>query len=159
MEKMIKGIMIFSMVSLFSCTKVLYTHDQVLGRYKTMQDVEKTFGIPTEKTMNDISESWLYRYDRDTLKSNSVELHQNLRTDTVNAFNKYDRYLVFSFDKKGKVIKCDYTGVDLTVRKLKPGATIATVGGIAVGVAVMVFAITFITDLKDAADAVNKLGN
>lgn len=149
--------MICSLLLLFSCTKVLYTQDQVLSRYKTKQNVEKAFGMPTEKTMNDMAESWLYRYYRDTKNGNEVQPYVNLHTDTVSVFNKYDRYLVFSFDNMGNVIKCDYTGVDLTVRKIKPGATLATVGGVALGVAVITFSIVFISDIKDAADAVNKI--
>ncbi|MBS1523415.1 MAG: hypothetical protein JST50_20610 [Bacteroidetes bacterium] len=149
MEKLIKGIMILCMVSLFGCTRVLYTQDEVLGRYKTRNDVQKTFGIPTEKQVSDTSERWLYRYDRhNSFSDHSVELHHNIQTVTVNDFSKYDRYLLFSFDRNCNVVRCDYTGVDLTVKKQDTGATIGLVVGctaalllIAVGVSHMSFGI------------------
>jgi len=119
MKNLIKGVAILSLLSLFGCSKTLYTHDEVLGRYKTKQDVQKTFGIPTEKSVSDTSERWLYSYD----KRHNVELHQNTQTATVNEFGKYERFLIFSFDKKDNVVRYDYTGIDLAVRKKKTGAT------------------------------------
>ncbi|HEY9001663.1 MAG TPA: hypothetical protein VIM89_09950 [Mucilaginibacter sp.] len=128
MERIIKGIMILSVVSLFGCTRVLYTQDEVLGRYKTRNDVQKTFGIPTEKRLSDTSERWLYRYDiHHSSNQHSVELHHNAQAITVNDFSKYDRYLIFSFDRNDNVVRCDYTGVDLTVKKKDTGATIGLV--------------------------------
>jgi hypothetical protein len=136
MKNLIKGIMILSMVSLFSCTKVLYTQNEVLGRYKTRNDVEKTFGIPTEKQVTETSEVWLYQFDR------NKELYHNTPTITVSDFTKYDRYLLFSFDKSGNVVRCDYTGVDLAVRKKKTGATIALIGGAVAITAIAIIAAT-----------------
>ena len=128
MKKLIKGIVLLSMVSLFGCTKVLYTHEEVMGRYKTRNDVQKSFGIPTEKQVSDTSERWLYQYDRhDSFNKHYVELHHNVQSATVSDFSKYDQYLLFSFDKSGNVVRCDYTGVDLTVKKKDTGATIGLV--------------------------------
>ena len=128
MGKLIKAIMIPGMVLLFGCTRVLYTQDEVLGRYKTRNDVQRTLGIATERQVSDTSERWLYRYDRhDSFSQHSVELHRNTQTITVDDFSQYDRYLLFSFDKNGKVVRCDYTGVDLTVKKKDTGATIGLV--------------------------------
>ena len=147
MEKLIKGIMLLSMVSLFGCTKVLYTHEEVLGRYKTRNDVQKTFGIPTERQVNDTAERWLYQYDKhDSFNKHYVELHHNVQTVTVSDFSKYDRYLLFSFDKAGNVVRCDYTGVDLTVKKKDKGATIALVvlcTGLVIGMIVVGSNMTF----------------
>jgi hypothetical protein len=128
MEKFIKGIMILGMVSLFGCTRVIYTQDEVLGRYKTRNDVQNAFGIPSEKRLSDTSERWLYQFDRhDSFNKHLVELHHNTQTAIVNDFSTFDRYLLFSFDKGGNVVRCDYTGVDLTVKKKDTGATIGLV--------------------------------
>jgi len=152
MKNFIKIIMIFSMVSLLGCTKTLYTHDEVLGRYKTRDDVQKTFGVPTEKQLSDTSERWLYQFDRhDALNRHSVELHHNIQTTTVNEFNKYDRYLLFSFDRTGNVIRCDYTGVDLTVKKKDTGGTIALAAicaGVIVGAIALASSISFPVSLN-----------
>lgn len=134
------------MVSLLGCTKTLYTHDEVLGRYKTRNDVQKTFGVPTEKQLSDTSERWLYQFDRhDTFNKHSVELHHNTQTVTVNHFSKYNRYLLFSFDKSGNIARCDYTGVDLTVRKKDTGATIGLVVGCTAAALLIVIAASQVT--------------
>ncbi len=132
MKNLIKGLALLSMLSLFSCTKVLYTHEQVVDLYKTKQDVMKTFGIPTEKKTADTTEEWLYRYDRhDSFSKHVVEEFHNAQTVNVANFNRYKRYLVFIFDRQGNVVRCDNEGVDLAVKKKD---TVATVVLIAVGV-------------------------
>jgi len=152
MKNLIKGVAILSLLSLFGCSKTLYTHDEVLGRYKTKQDVQKTFGIPTEKSVSDTSERWLYSYD----KRHNVELHQNTQTATVNEFSKYERFLIFSFDKKDNVVRYDYTGIDLAVRKKKTGATIALIGGAVAVTAIAIIAAT--VNWNNTAGTINLFG-
>jgi hypothetical protein len=128
MKNLIKGMTILCMISLFGCSKVVYTHDQVLNNYTTKKDVMKRFGMPTEKRMIDSAEAWLYRFDRkDSFTKHSVDEYQNVQTATVTDFNRYKRYLIFVFDQKGNVIRNDYQGVDLAVKKKDTGATIALV--------------------------------
>jgi hypothetical protein len=152
MKNLIKGVVILNLLSLFGCSKTLYTHDEVLGRYKTKQDVQKTFGIPTEKSVSDTSERWLYSYD----KRHNVELHQNTQTATVNEFGKYERFLIFSFDKKDNVVRYDYTGIDLAVRKKKTGATIALIGGAVAVTAIAIIAAT--VNWNNTAGTINLFG-
>jgi len=152
MKNLIKGVAILNLLSLFGCSKTLYTHDEVLGRYKTKQDVQKTFGIPTEKSVSDTSERWLYSYD----KRHNVELHQNTQTATVNEFGKYERFLIFSFDKKDNVVRYDYTGIDLAVRKKKTGATIALIGGAVAVTAIAIIAAT--VNWNNTAGTINLFG-
>ena len=128
MKNLITGIAILSMLSLFSCTKVIYTHEQVLNQYMAKPDVLKRFGIPTEKLTKDSTEEWLYRYDGyNTITQHSVEEYHNTQTVSVTEFNRYKRYLIFTFDLKGNVIRNDFQGVDLTVKKKDPVATIALI--------------------------------
>jgi hypothetical protein len=122
----------------------LYTHDEILSRYKTKQDVQKTFGAPTEKKESDSSEIWLYQFG-----DGKVKLYHNRQTITVDSFSKFDRYLLFSFDKDNNVVRHDYTGIDLAVRKPRTGATIALIGGIVV-TAVTITAIIEMESFKDA---------
>lgn len=125
MKKFITGIAILSMLSLFSCTKVVYTHDEVLSHYTNKQEVMKKFGPPTEKKISDTTEDWLYRYDSyNTITQHTIEQYHNTQTATVIDFSNYKRYLVFNFDQKGNVIRCDFQGVDLTVKKKDTAGTI-----------------------------------
>jgi len=144
MKNLITSLVLLSTLSLLSCTKIIYTTDQVIDRYKTKQDVLNAFGIPTEKKISDTSERWLYRYDKNFGEHDYKQYH-NTQTLTVNDFGKYGRYLIFSFDTKGSVIRADYTGVDLTVKKQDTGATIVLV---AVGLAVVAVSIIAITHIS-----------
>jgi hypothetical protein len=140
MKNFITGmVLLLSTLSLFSCTKTIYTHEQVLGRYQTKQDVMKTFGIPTEKKTNDTTEEWLYRYERnDSFRKHSVEEFHNIQTANVADFNRYKKYLIFTFDQKGNVIRADFEGVDLAVKKADALGTIVLVvagAGIVLGAA------------------------
>lgn len=130
MGKITKGVMIVCMLLLFSCSKVIYTQNDVLSRYKTKNDVQITFGMPTEKQVGETSETWLYQFG-----NGKVELYHNQQTATVTRFSRSDRYLLFSFDKNGNVVRHDATGIDLAERKPKTGATIALIGGIVVAAA------------------------
>jgi hypothetical protein len=129
MKNLITGLAFLTMLSLCSCTKVLYTHEQVVDRYKTKQDVSKTFGIPTEKKMSDNTEQWLYKYEKDesSRERAAVKEYHNTQTATVTDFNRYDKYLIFTFDFQGNVTRCDYTGVDLAVKGKDKEATIVLI--------------------------------
>ncbi|MDB5145670.1 MAG: hypothetical protein JWQ66_4383 [Mucilaginibacter sp.] len=136
MKNLITGMVLLSILSLFSCTKTIYTHQQVLDRYKTKQDVSKTFGIPTEKKTSDNAEQWLYKFEKDdSFREHTVKEYHNTQTATVTDFNKYNRYLIFTFDLQGNVTRCDYSGVDLTVKAKDKEATIVI---IALGAVVLV---------------------
>jgi hypothetical protein len=128
MKNLITGLAVLTMLSLFSCTKVLYTHEQVVDRYKTKQDVSKTFGIPTEKKTGDNVEQWLYKFEKDdSFKEHAVKEYHNTQTATVTDFNKFNKYLIFTFDLQGNVTRCDYSGVDLTVKTKDKEATIVII--------------------------------
>jgi hypothetical protein len=138
MKNLIRGLALSGMLILCSCTKVIYTHEQVLDMYQTKAVVSKKFGIPTERKVSDSTEKWLYQYQKN---SHVIEETSNTKTVDVANFNRYDRYLIFTFDKNGNVIRNDFKGVNLTVKKKDTGRTIllvvgivgATVGLIAIG--------------------------
>jgi hypothetical protein len=56
-----------------------------------------------------------------------LENTSNTQTATVTDFNKYNRYLIFTFDLQGNVTRCDYSGVDLTVKGKDKEATIVII--------------------------------
>lgn len=139
MKNLIPAFMFLSMLLFFSCTTMLYTHEQVIERYKTKQDVTKRFGAPTEKKTSDTTEEWLYAFEKkNSITDHSVTQLPNITTANVTAFSPHKRYLTFTFDKQGNVTRTDYQGVDLTEKKKSPGKTIALVLGAAALVVVLV---------------------
>lgn len=135
MKSLIKGVAMLSILSLFSCTKTIYTQDQVLSNYQAKKDVIKRFGAPTEKKVTDSVEAWQYRFDRkNSFTKHSFDEYQNTQTITVTDFTRYKRFLIFVFDARGNVIRYDYQGVDLAIKKKDTAATIAL---IAAGVGVV----------------------
>ncbi|MGZ3753405.1 MAG: hypothetical protein ACXVB0_09100 [Mucilaginibacter sp.] len=141
MKNLIKALVLLSMLSLFSCSKVIYTHEQVLDSYQTKQAVTKAFGKPTEKRLADSLEQWLYRFD--TFRTRPVDVSQNVQTAAVTDFSRYNRYLIFTFDRGGNVIRSDFKGVDLTVKKSDPVATIVL---IAAGTAIIIGATAYVSN-------------
>jgi hypothetical protein len=128
MKNLITGLMLLCILT--GCTKVVYTHEQVVGLYKTKQDVIKAFKTPTEKKTSDSTEEWLYRYDRNSsFTDHSTAEFPNVNAVDVAEFNRYKRYIIFTMDKQGNVIRCDYEGVSLAVRKKNPAGTIALIAG------------------------------
>jgi len=128
MKNLIVALSLLSILSMLSCTKTIYTHEQMLSSYQTKQDVVKKFGMPTEKKVNEDTEMWLYRFDRkDSFTKHSVDEYQNVQTVTVADFTRYKRYLLFTFDQKGNVVRSDFKDVDLAVKKKDTAATIVLI--------------------------------
>ncbi len=126
-------------LSLFGCTTVLRTQDQVMGRYKTRQDVSANFGMPNERMLSDTAEDWLYTYSS-TEMGHSIAQNKATETATVAQFGKYRRYIIFSFDKHGNVAQWYTQRADLTEKKVSAGKTVilaVTVTGLALITAVL----------------------
>jgi hypothetical protein len=132
MKALIIGFLMLSMLSFFSCTKVVYTNQQVLGRYKTKQEVTQKFGVPAEKLMGSTREEWLYRFEsKFPLKHLEMESLDTTST-VVTQFKRNGRYAIFTFDGQGNVVSGEFKNIDVAERKLAAGKTIALLGGIAV---------------------------
>ena len=130
MKNFIAGLILTGMLSLFSCTKVIYTHEQVVDSYKTKDQVVKKFGIPAEELINGEVVEWLYPYDKNNLPGNhSISEVESVRTAHVAEFTSYRRYIIFSMDKQGEVIRWKGEGVDLAEKQKDPGATVMLVIG------------------------------
>jgi hypothetical protein len=140
MKNLIKGLVLLSMLSLFSCAKTIYTHDQFLDRYKTKQAVAAKFGVPTEKIMSDTTDEWLYRYDG----RKAVDEYHNAKAASVAGFSIYKKYLIFSFDKQGNVITWNSQGVNLAEKKKNVVGTIFLIaGGLALIASIFIKVSTF----------------
>jgi hypothetical protein len=131
MKNLTMAIILLNLLTLVSCKTVLYTHEQVVDRYKTKPDVARRFGNPNEKMVSDTGEAWLYVY-RSTHFHHMQEQSLAASTATVTAFGKYDRFIIYRFDKQGNVVQWKAEGVDLTERKVSPGLTIGLVAGLSV---------------------------
>ncbi len=136
MDNLIKGLALLGMLSLFSCSKVIYTQKQVLDGYKTKQDIIRKFGAPTEKRTGDTTEEWLYSYDG---RSADIE-HRDTSINVVN-FTLHKHFVIFHMDMQGNVLAWQCEGMDFAKRKAQPGGTIAlAVGGVAVIVVLVTIA-------------------
>jgi hypothetical protein len=147
MKKILAGLVIFGqLLSQFSCTKVLYSHEQVMQSYMTKEDVLRQFGPPDEKVIGtEVPEEWLYACDsasvfnksKTKVKMNGVynpSAHvDTLHTHTVQNFTAYINYIRFAFDAKGIVIKYETYGMDFVQRKTDAlKTTLLVIGCVAV---------------------------
>ena len=138
------------LLSCTSCTKVLYSTNQVLAAYKTKSDVIAEFGLPAQKRQEGSITEWLYDYGSVGIRGsyttanangsasvygNSVYGQASGNSSNVTTSTNYQRYLKFTFDGRDRITKWEYQGVDLSVRKKAPGRTIACV---LIGVAAVV---------------------
>jgi hypothetical protein len=140
MKNLIKGLAFLSMLSLFSCTRVLYTPEQVMGRYQNKKDVITRFGAPAEiKANDDGSEEWLYKFEKKTPSAgHSSNEQRNVKTVTVTRLNRYKRYIIFTIDRQGDVISWKFEGINLEEKQKNPGGTIALIAGSAAFIGLIV---------------------
>jgi len=153
MKRLLLGLTFLSTLSFFSCTTVLYTQDQVLSQLHTKSDVVNRFGLSTEKRTGEGIEEWIYNYGTVSRISNygnsnsdaSIyggynSVNGNLNTNTMNVaqFSQFTKYLKFTFDQNGNVLRCQGHGVDLSVKKQSSNNTLIYIlgvvgGGVALG--------------------------
>lgn len=126
MKNSLVWLVLLSLLSLLSCHRILYTHEEVLNRYKTKQDVTKSFGAPNEKKTNDSTEEWLYKFET-KYPDHSGKVSQNTTTVNVAEFGQYKRRLIFSFDKQGNITRSDFKGVTLMEQKPAPLRTVIVI--------------------------------
>src|SRR5258707_4291582 len=116
MKNLVTAIALLSMLSLFSCSKLVYSNEQVMNNYKTKGDIIKKFGSPTEKRSGDATEEWLYSYDR----PGSNIIHPDTTPKKVTNFSIYKRLVVFNMDMQGNVLNWQCKGVDFEKREQQP---------------------------------------
>lgn len=134
MKKLTLGfVMLVAILSMSSCSKIVYTHEQVMQNYHTKQEVIKQFGWPDEKREVQGTTEWAYNGDsiskHGTPGTWSVADSLNTKTLTVDTFTDYPKYIKFTFNAQGAVIKWDSHGVSLAKRKSNPVGTVLVVIG------------------------------
>lgn len=134
---------------LSSCSKQIYSHQQVMLSYHTKDDVLRQFGEPDEIIAVNDTTKWLYNCSdpsvfNDTQTKVKINGVYNAASGfhtmpvSVKQFSEYSKYVIFIFDKDGKVLNWDSSGVNFAQRKTKVLATVAVVAGVVIGVVVIV---------------------
>jgi hypothetical protein len=128
MKNLTTALALSGILLLLSCTKTVYTHEQVLDSYKTKQDVARKFGRPKEKQTTDNAERWLYKYEGHS----PADRISNEKVAYVTELGKYDRYLIFSFNNQGNVTGWNCAGVSFAYKKPNITGTALLVAGVIV---------------------------
>src|ERR1700744_1030286 len=110
MLKLLPGCFIVLCLLLFcSCTKHVYTHQQVMQGFRTKDDVLKQFGNPDQVKEGVEIEEWTYNRDKisgpnKTTKPDTIVAADAI-SDTLKASQPvvYNRYIRFIFDRDGNV--------------------------------------------------------
>ena len=119
----IKLFLLISIVS--SCTKTLYTHNDVMNRYKTKTDIITKFGMPTEKRSESGLEEWYYNFGTKTTYTYS-NTQSSLLTGNANTSNKFVKFII----KNDSVVNWKTQGVDLKLTEInKKQPTLAIILG------------------------------
>ncbi|HEY8782999.1 MAG TPA: hypothetical protein VIM16_15340 [Mucilaginibacter sp.] len=126
MKNLIRAAVLLSMLSPISCSKVIYTNEQVMNDCKTKESIVKKFGVPDEKRAGEGTEEWLYKYEfRKPDLEKSFADRVNTKTVSVVNFTMYERYIIFRMDAHGNVFSWQCEGINFTKRKLELGKTVA----------------------------------
>ena len=116
---------LLSTILLTSCYKVLYTHSQVLNRYKTKDQVLRAFGVPAYKNGEGNYEEWTYDFGSTNVTRSSANAYNNYYggvsangTTTNQTYNRYVKY-TFNGDWVARVTSSgvdytEYTAADMT---------------------------------------------
>jgi len=163
MKKIFTGlVMLGALLSLQSCSKTIYTHDQVMQSYHTKAAVEKQFGLPDEIREANGTTEWLYNCDATSTFGHSktqvaINGSYNGTVDSLNArslkvtqFTNYFNYAKFTFDSQGFVIRWDSHGVNFAKKKKNTVGTILLVTGAAGALVVLFTAVAASIELNSA---------
>jgi len=144
-------------LSISGCSKIVYTHEQVMQSYHTKNDVIKQFGYPEQRREIGGTTEWVYSCDSaSTLFNSKTKIGVNgsyngipdsLKMVNVNEFTNYNKYLRFTFDVQGNVLKYDSRNVSFVKRKANPAATVLVVLGSVAATILLLGALINLNDL------------
>ena len=103
-----------------SCTKHIYTHQQVMQGFHTKDDVLKQFGNPDQVKEGADIEEWTYNRDKAPGPNRTTKPDTIVATDAVSDTLKasqpvrYSKYIQFIFDHDGNVAGYKTQGVDMS---------------------------------------------
>ena len=118
--------LLISMLLLSSCSKVLYSHNDVMARYRSKADVIKGFGLPTVKKEEGQYSEWIYNYGSTIQGFNTKLSGSNVN---LSKYNTYSTYVKFNF-QGDKVIDWRTQGTDFTVKSGNDEKTLLWILGI-----------------------------
>lgn len=118
-------------IALCSCSKKLYTHQQVMQSFHNKDDVLKRFGNPDIKRAVDSTEIWIYNRDISGKTKTSPVVTPPINDSTqISKAVAQNVYVNFIFDHNENVIGYKSNGVDLSyVKKVSAGSNILNVLG------------------------------
>jgi hypothetical protein len=141
MKKALPGffILLFTLV-LCSCSKKLYTHQQVMQSFHSKDDVFKRFGTPDITRMADSTEIWIYNRDiSGKTPPLAAKIPSANDTTQTSAAIPQNVYVNFIFDHSGNIIGYKSNGVDLSyIKKVSAGTNILNILGVIAVIAVVV---------------------
>jgi hypothetical protein len=121
MLKLLPGYLIVLCLLLFcSCTKKVYTHQQVMQGFHTKDDVLKQFGNPDQVKEGADIEEWTYNRDKVSEPNKTNKPDTIIATDAVSDTLKasqpvaYSKYIRFIFDREGNVAGYKTQGIDMS---------------------------------------------
>lgn len=119
---------LIAVLALSSCTKTLYTHEQVMSRYHNKKEVIARFGLPTDKRISDGVEEWYYDFGSVSTAStygnantgasvnrvgNTLYGNANTNAYVVTRYNNQSRYIKFVFNEEDTVSSWHSQGVPM----------------------------------------------
>jgi hypothetical protein len=117
-------LLLLSLTLFTSCNRVVYTHQEYLGRIQTKNDAIYTFGAPSNKSFEGELEIWTYNLGSGTVQSNYANGNAtysgygaNVGVNSLSETSNYSRQLTFIF--LGNNVKSwNSRGVDYTKYEL-----------------------------------------
>lgn len=140
MKKILTGL--FLAIFACSCTKTLYSTQDVLGRYRSKDQVIARYGLPTVKREEGEYTEFYYDHGAITLANSysraNVDASVTRTRDgaygsatgtgySIGSATSFNRYVKYTFDKYDRVIGAESRGVDLAEKKNAPGKTILAI--------------------------------
>jgi hypothetical protein len=97
-------LLVVCLLLLSSCSRVVYTHQEYLGRIQTKNDAIYTFGAPSNKSFEGELEIWTYNLGSATVQSNYANGNAtysgymaNVGVNSLSETSNYSRQLTFIF--------------------------------------------------------------
>ena len=115
------------MICLFTnCSRVIYSHEEVMNGYKFKQDLINHFGLPTYKREDSGITEWIYDFGSGVI-GGSASRTINGTDYTALRLNNFSRYVKFTLNADDRVIKWQTQGVNFEEREKQPGKTWALI--------------------------------
>ena len=110
-NRLIPFLLFFTIMST-SCTRIIYSHNDVMDAYRTKSDIITRFGLPTEKRQEGDIEEWYYSFGSRTSSVYNNIAYGNNRPVIIGKSNTTEKYIKFTL-KNNAVTSWTTQGVNL----------------------------------------------